>query len=239
MNFDFLIPYIQYVVYLIIIIIGIYAKTYFSEKAKIKALKKDNTELMEKQEEIKSNFIKQIEILKKDHQLDIEKRKYQYESKKEQYIKFFRFIDDFATDGNVATQEKFLPILDEYTNDYFNASDSDDNKGVTNAITTFSKKIQQLIFEANKDLFRIKQETNTIRLIASDKVIKMLDLYELAYDESFKQSSILLSKLPTLIITNNQKKMTQNQNDLLSVGKQIQMLKDNLIKQMRIELDEI
>jgi len=40
----------------------------------------------------------------------------------------------------------------------------------------------------NQDLFRIKQETNTIRLIASDKVIKILDLYELAYDEAFEHS---------------------------------------------------
>lgn len=51
-----------------------------------------------------------------------------------------------------------------------------------------SKKIQRLTFEANESLIKIKQETNTIRLIASDRIIQKLDLLELAYDKNMEQA---------------------------------------------------
>ena len=148
-------------------------------------------------------------------------------------------IDDFATEGNITIQNKFLPIFEEYNRNYLNASSRGDKKEETETITTFSGKIQQIMFEANKDLIRIKQETNTIRLIASNKIIKTLDQLELAYDESFEISSNVLRELPALILVNNQEEMALNQTKLFAVGETIKILRDNLINQMRIELDEI
>ena len=173
LHLDFIEPYLAYIVLLFFVLLILYIKTYVSEKAKIKALKNENEKL-----------VNETERIKKDFQLEIAKRKYQYESKKEQYLKFFKLLDEFSNENNIKTQEKFFPIVEEFNRNYLNATSNE-----TNAITVFSKKIQKLMLDANQDLLRIKQETNTIRLIASDAVLQKLDLLTLAYDNSMEVSN--------------------------------------------------
>ncbi len=93
---------ISYFSLMVIIIIGLlflYLKTYISQKAKNKALRNENLTLTQ-----------QIEDIKKRHELDIARRKYQYESKKEQYLKFFQLIDSFTGKQNLSYINKMTPI---------------------------------------------------------------------------------------------------------------------------------
>lgn len=239
MTFEFLIPYIQWLVYFTIGLIVLYVRTFVKEKAKNKVLRLQNSKLVDETESIKSRYNKEIEAIKKEHQLDIEQRKYQYESKKEQYIQFFRLLDDFSSKANIEMQEKLLPIIDEFNRNYLNAASRNNKKGETKATTVFSKKIQELMFEANKDLTRIKQETNTIRIIASDTIIKTLDLMELAYDRSFEESSQMMKDLQVQMLTNDQDGIANNQNRLQAIGNVILKYKNDIIQQMRSELNEI
>lgn len=239
MNFDFLIPYIQYLVYLIIILLAIYIRALITERAKASVLRKQNKILIEEKEEIKSKYNKEIEGIKKEHQLDVEKRKYQYESKKEQYLNFFKLLDDFGSNSNLEMQKKMLPIINEFNRNYLKAASLNNKKEETKAITVFSEKIHKLSFKANSEIIRIKQETSTIRIIASDQILKTLDLMELAYDKSFDESTKMLTELPTQILSNDQEAMAKNQQNLQAIGNVILKYKDDLIKQMRIELNEI
>lgn len=234
-NYKSIIALLAFIFSLFIIAI----KSYFTERGKLKAQMAENKKLVEQSESIKSKFNKELEEFKKEHQLEISKRKYQYESKKEQYIKFFRLLDDFSNENNIKTQEKFLPILEEFNRNYLNAASTNKKKNETAAVTVFQKKIQQLMFDSNKDLIRIKQETNTIRLIASDEILKRLDLLTLAYDDSFEASSKMMSNLAPLIIENNQDKMKTNQRELEICGMVINNIKNEIINLMRRELSEI
>jgi len=239
MTFDFLIPYIQWLVYFIIALIVLYLRTLIQEKAKNRVLRKQNAKLIDETELIKSKYNKEIEAVKKEHQLDIEKRKYQYESKKEEFIQFFRLLDEFSSYFNIEMQEKLLPIIDEFNRNYINAASRNNKKGETKATTVFSKKIQELMFDANKDLTRIKQETNTIRVIASDSILRTLDLLELAYDKSFEESSQMMKDLPVQMLTNDQEGMANSQKRIQVIANVILKYKNDLIKQMRVELNEI
>ena len=192
MNIDlkFLEPYLIYMIFAFLGLLILYIKTYTTEKAKMEVLKSENKKLIEETERIK-----------KDFQLEISKRRYQYESKKEQYILFFKLLDQFTNEANKSTQEKLLPILDEFNRNFLNSSSRNDKKGENNATSVMSKKIQRLTFEANESLIKIKQETNTIRLIASDRIIQKLDLLELAYDKNMEQAIKMMNDLPTLVST--------------------------------------
>jgi len=66
MKFDFLIPYIQYIVYVLIGLILLYLRTLVKERAKIRVLRKKNKLLTEETEEIKSKYNKEIEIIKNE-----------------------------------------------------------------------------------------------------------------------------------------------------------------------------
>ena len=214
-------------------------KSYFTEKGKLKAQISENKKLVAQTEKIKSKFSKELEELKKEHQLDISKRRYQYESKKEQYIKFFKLLDEFSNENNFKTQENFLPILDEFNRNYLKAISLNNKKNETNAISVFSKKIQKLMFDSNQDLIRIKQETNTIRIIASDEILKKLDLLTLAYDKSMEAANKSMNELLPLMLSNNQIKMQDNQRDIEIAGMIIKNITDEIIELMRKELNEI
>lgn len=224
----FLEPYISYIILSFFGLVILYIKTFTTEKAKIRALKGENKKLTEDSERIK-----------KDFQLEISKRKYQYESKKEQYINFFRLLDQFTSEANKSTQEKLLPILDEFNRNFLNASSRNDKKGESNAITVMSKKIQKLTFEANESLIRIKQETSTIRLIASDAIIHKLDLLEYAYDKNMEVANKMMNELTKKVMLNDQEGLRNDQREIEISAGVIKSIKDEIIELMRKELNEI
>ena len=230
MNIDlkFLEPYLIYMIFAFLGLLILYIKTYTTEKAKMEVLKSENKKLIEETERIK-----------KDFQLDISKRRYQYESKKEQYILFFKLLDQFTNEANKSTQEKLLPILDEFNRNFLNSSSRNDKKGENNATSVMSKKIQRLTFEANESLIKIKQETNTIRLIASDRIIQKLDLLELAYDKNMEQAIKMMNDLPKQMMSNDQYGMKKSQREIEISALVIKEIKDEIIELMRKELDEI
>lgn len=232
-------PYYPYIISLLILAAGIFCKAYLQEKAKQKALKSENKKLVEETEKIKSQFNKELEELKKEHQLDISRRKYQYESKKEQYIKFFQLLDSFTHDANTKNQEQLMEILNEFNRNYLNASLQNNSKNQNNAVVVMSKKIQHLTFQASQDLFRVKQETNTIKLIASDEVLKKLDLLQLAFDKSIEKSNKVMSDLPKLMMINDQEAMAENQKGLEISGLVTKQITEEIIEIMRKELQQI
>jgi|GEM_PF-1273850 len=214
-------------------------KSYFTEKGKLRAQISENKRLVQEAEDIKSKFNIELEEIKKEHQLEISKRKYQYESKKDQYLKFFRLLDEFSNENNIRTQEKFLPILEEFNRNYLNAKTTYKIKNETTAITVSQQKVQQLMFDSNQDLIRIKQETNTIRLIASKEILQKLGLLTLAYDESLVASNNMMKDLLPSMLDNNHEKMKEHQLKLEISGIAINNLKDDIIALMRQELNEI
>jgi len=230
MNIDlkFLEPYLIYMIFAFLGLLILYIKTYTTEKAKMEVLKSENKKLIEETERIK-----------KDFQLEISKRRYQYESKKEQYILFFKLLDQFTNEANKSTQEKLLPILDEFNRNFLNSSSRNDKKGENNDTSVMSKKIQRLTFEANESLIKIKQETNTIRLIASDRIIQKLDLLELAYDKNMEQAIKMMNDLPKQMMSNDQYGMKKSQREIEISALVIKEIKDEIIELMRKELDEI
>lgn len=230
MNIDlkFLEPYLIYMIFAFLGLLILYIKTYTTEKAKMEVLKSENKKLIEETERIK-----------KDFQLEISKRRYQYESKKEQYILFFKLLDQFTNEANKSTQEKLLPILDEFNRNFLNSSSRNNKKGENNATSVMSKKIQRLTFEANESLIKIKQETNTIRLIASDRIIQKLDLLELAYDKNMEQAIKMMNDLPKQMMSNDQYGMKKSQREIEISALVIKEIKDEIIELMRKELDEI
>lgn len=236
MDFNILIPYIPYLTYVCIGLLILYIRTLIVEKAKNKALRKVNKRLTEETEEIKSKYIREIENLKKEHQLDVEKRKYRYESKQEQYINFFKLLDELQKNSTLRTQSEMIPIIEEFNKNYISASNK---KNETKALTVFSEKVQKVIMSTNTELIKLRSETKSIRLIASDEVIRNLDKLEFIYEKTFEESNKMLSDLPLQIISNDQEGMNKNRITIEAIGTLAVNCQNELIRIMRKELNEI
>ncbi len=217
---------VLYIFTLCITLIIMFAISFIKESGKINALLMKNKKLTE-----------ETESIKKSHQLDLDKRKYQYESKKEQYITFFKKLDEFTNEQTLKNREQLIEILSEYDIDYLNAIDQ--NEKLQEATAKFIRKMRKLTFESYAELIKLKQETNTIRLIASEEIINQLDLLEFLYEELMSNSDSMIINLSSIIISENPDEINKNQQNLVDKANEIQIVKNAIIKIMRKELNEI
>ncbi|NOQ27918.1 MAG: hypothetical protein GQ564_21355 [Bacteroidales bacterium] len=214
---------------LIGLIIGLltgYLISYFKEKGKNKALLSDVKHLTEEKERIVS-----------DYKLDIEKRKYKYESKKEQYFKYFNLIDEFGKSSNNDFYEQFFPIVDKFNKEFLSA-DSDKNKELE-ALNTFSSNLNPMIAKSNENLVRLRAETHSIRLIANSTVLGLLNQMDKLYDISFDKSTLMLSEMGNNIISGNSDAINSQKEDVEALGLEIKNKHEELVSEIRKELDEI
>ncbi len=203
-----------------------YLISYFKEKGKNKALLSDIKRLTEEKERIISDF-----------KLDLEKRKYQYESKKEQYFKYFNLIDEFGKSGNDDFYDNFFPIVERFNENYLSANG--DKEKELEALNNFSASLNPMISKSNENLVRLRAETKSIRLIASKKVRYFLGQLDELYDISFEKSSFMLREMGNNMISDNQEIIDEQNRELHVLGQKIKTIHDELVEEIRIELDEI
>lgn len=209
---------------------------HFIERTKHKRLKRDNARLVHETEEIKSNYNRQLEELKRDHQLDITKRKHRYEKKSEEYMKFFTKLDELNSNLNTNSFDRLKTVLEEYNR---NAVYANSTGAQNKALTVFQKKIQAIILDSNKDLVKLRHETHNIKLIASDNVIYQLQLLEDGFENLFDESNRLIAMMPALVLGNNEEAVNVAKEIVMKKGLEVEEIKKELIKTMRMELNDI
>lgn len=206
------------------------------EKYKRNNILKDNKKLISQSEQIKFEASKQLEELRKEHQIDLHTRKYIYESKKASYSNFFVKIDEMNTEINVKSAEKMQLFVEEYTK---NLMKSLTEKEQHKATALYQKRTQSLMLDASKSLIQLKHETNEIRLHASDEVISQIDLLEVGYCRLIDEGNHLLNAMPQIVNSQSQELIAVLQAPILQHAEQVEFYKREVIKQMKKELKEI
>lgn len=209
---------------------------YLNERSKRRALLNDNKRLVEETEKVKAEFNEKLEELKKDHQLDISKRKYQYESKKASYVSFFKKLDQLNSEIGLKSAMKMQEMTQKFTESCLNSkSDEEYNRG----IQEYQLSTQSILSESHQDINKLKHETSEIKLHASDQIIEGLNKFELVYERIMEESNKLIQQMPSIILSGDSTLMTLNQQDLIREATEAERIKEELIKNMRQELNEI
>lgn len=203
-----------------------YLISYFREKGKNKALLSDIGRLTEEKERITTEF-----------KLEIEKRKYKYESKKEQYFKYFNLIDEFGKASNDEIYESFFPALEDFSRNFLGA-DGDKNMEL-DALNSFSSIGNRLISKSNENLIRLRAETNTIKLIANSTILELLNNMDELYYLSLEKSSLMLKEMATNISMGNSDAINSQRQEVEFLGTEIKRLHEMLVSEIKRELDEI
>lgn len=182
---------------------------------------------------------KDLEKLRHKHTLDLQKRSKMYELKTTQFQNYFRLMDEFARKHRSDFSEKFKPLLDRFMQDYLKAESCQDQQGSTQAITQFGSGIGHLTAAGHKEYLAMKSETNSLRLIASDSVITLLDRVQAANDAALSAANELMNEYVQLFVTRNHLELERRQRILHQAGDVITDLRAQLMEQMRKELSEI
>src|SRR5688572_21492456 len=112
-------------------------KIFFAERVKVKAAESTNRKLMQETEQLKSTYARELEELKKDHQLEIRKRTYLYELKKGEYAKYFLVLDKYTADFHLTSLAQLMAQSKILIAQVLDASQRNDTAGLNNASTTF------------------------------------------------------------------------------------------------------
>ncbi|OPC55098.1 hypothetical protein DSC47_11145 [Elizabethkingia miricola] len=219
------------------ILLTLFIKSYFTEKGKLKAQKELNFQLNNEIEKIKYNYNLKLEGLKKEYELDIIKRKSRYETKAKFYVDFFRLMESSTYNNYKNIVDEFLPIIDEFNRNFMNANSLLKNE--KKATLVFQKKLQKLLFNYNEEYYIIRQQTNGIKLVASKEVIDHINFLDDMYKTAQEQTNQMLNNLIKIVIYGDTKliDISKNLSELQSTL--LITVKDELIKQMRLELDNI
>ena len=129
------------------------------------------------------------------------------------------------------------PIITEFYAGFL--ATIDDKTEQNKVCTVYMEKIQNLMNENNTELMKVKQETNTIRLIASQEVIELLNLMERTYDYMFDTSAQIINMLPNNIMKNGQIVLQKHVEILTEISHSALNIKEHLIQQMRNDLNKI
>lgn len=105
------------------------------------------------------------------------------------------------------------------------------------ALNSFSEVIQELIAQMAELEIKVKSETNGLKLIASDKIMILLNELEVLLKQSFKATTDFFNQYIDLL--QEPEKLQSVSEESIAIGLKVQNKRDELMAQMRIELDEI
>lgn len=228
----------EYITLLISFFLGIaagYFVAYGKEKGKNRALNEDIENLEEQKQQVQIKYTKEIEELKKNNALNIELRKHKYEEKKKQFSKFFTFLDEFHAKRNEIFIERFGPIHSKFMENYLVDDESTQNE----AITEFNQGMIALFGELNQELLKLTTETNSIRLISSSALDGFLDELTANVGEATNTAHEMLKIMASPEFWADQTILSPLQEKAQEQGREIITIRDNIRKQMKIELNQI
>ncbi|MCI9700797.1 hypothetical protein JL830_18050 [Vibrio parahaemolyticus] len=204
--------------------LAIYLTAYSKAKGVNKALKEDINELESSKQRIITNHALELEKIKKHHALDIERRKYQYDSKKVQFENFFRLIDEFNRRNNNVFRERF-PILFERL---LCGCMSGDPAKTKESTLSFNREMMALFNELNREQTKVTTESNGIRLVASEVMDRLLDELENAIAAATEGTMDMLKFLATPEYMANQSLLEPYQNKVTQLGERVISCRDAL-----------
>ena len=226
------------------IIIGIvlgavsgFLATYLKKKAQNRALLEDIKRLEEEKRAVEKKFVVEIEQVKKEHNLEIEHRKYQYEDKRKVYSDFCNDLDKYQSQGQVIFKEKMMPMMTRL----FSSIENGDGTGETLEVS-FAEYFSEMILlcnDLNLAFVEVKNQTNKLRLITSDEAENLLNELLVNLEQTKNLSNEFMQYLATPAGMQDKESQAKLTTVLTELGQQNEVIRTSLIKQMKTELQSI
>lgn len=228
----------EYIIALLTFLGGLgvgYFAAYVKAKGKNRALKEDIESLEDQKQQVQIKYSKEIEELKKNNTLNVELRKHKYQEKKDQFSKFFMLLDEFHNKSNEIFMERIGPIFSNFMENYL----VDDEQTQNEAIAQFNQKMMSLFNELNQEYLKLTTATNSIRLITSSVLDDLLDKLNTKVGDATNTAHNMLKMMASQEFWSDQTILQPIQIKAEAEGKEITAIRDNIRKQMKIELDQI
>lgn len=218
-------------------VVGGFLATYLKKKAENLALLEDVKRLEEEKRIVEKKFVIDIEQVKKEHNLEIEHRKYLYEDKRKVYSDFCNDLDNYQSQGQVIFKERMMPMMTRLFKSIDNSDGSTESLEVS--FSDYFSEMLLLCNDLNLSFVEVKNQTNKLRLITSDEAEKLLNDLLINLEQTKDLSTEFMQYLATPNGMNDKEKQSELTNTLTELGQKNEIIRTSLIKQMKNELQSI
>lgn len=217
--------------------IGGFVLAYLKKKAQNLALLEDVRRLEEEKRAVEKKFVVEIEQVKKEHNLDIEHRKYQYEDKRRVYSNFCNELDKYQSQGQVVFEKRLKPML----NNLFSVIEQSNgsHESLEFSLTECFSEMVELCNDLNLAFVEVKNQTNQLRLSISNEAEELLNELLTNLEQTKDLSNEFLQNVVSPDVLRDKEGQAQLTGVLVELGKRNETIRSNLISQMKSELQSI
>jgi len=131
--------------------------------------------------------------IKKSLTVEIEKREWPYDEKRQQFVNYFKLLDEFHRKNNEIFTLQFHPIMHRFL-----VSNSVEDEAARNlAIIEFNREVKNLFNQLYEEQQKVNSETDSIRSFSSDTLDELLDMLESAVKQSTDDAAEVLKFMAT------------------------------------------
>jgi hypothetical protein len=167
--------------------------------------------------------------------LDLERRKRVFNLKVGQYERYVGMLDEFGRKYQTGLFSRVEPIFKQFMSAML-AANNEQLK--TSALAMFSQQMLGVFDESSLEWFKLKAESKSLKLSASDSLISLLEELETLVEGSKDSAQGFIKRLPILITSNDTKEISRLQSELNQQAESIQVKSRALAHQMRLDLKE-
>ncbi len=172
-----------------------------------------------------------------DMNLDLERRKTVFTMKTSSYERYVRMLDEFGARHQTGLFRRMQPCFATYMESMVKANG--DNVAVRTALSKFSQDVLIFIDEASQNFLKIRAETRTLKLTASDQLVAFFDALDSEMEKSMNDAQTFITDLPKLQLSGNQEEINTRLGVCAQSGAVLHRYSKEIEAQMRIELKEI
>ncbi|EJB8417920.1 hypothetical protein MW329_004439 [Vibrio vulnificus] len=184
----------------------------------------------------KSWHERQLKRLEQDLRFDAERRLKVFDLKATEYANYVASLDQFGKKNQSEIMGRMQPIFDQYLNDFMAASAENDQEKTREVLVWFSQQISLIMREGGEDFFKLKSESNRLKLIATDEMLGTFQQLEDLTELSMNTAHEFMGKLTEIVL--NQQTLIQEEYlaKLNDISSDIQAQSKLLMTQMRAEI---
>ena len=179
---------------------------------------------------------RQLKRLEQDLRYDSERRLKLFDLKATEYANYVTNLDAFGKKNQTELMARMQPIFDKYLNDYLAASTEENEAKQREVLVWFSNQISHVMREGSEDFFKLKSESNRLKLIATDEMLSTFTALEELTELSMNTANEFMGKLVEIIVHKQNDVQDAYLAKLTQISAQIKIEADNLMTQMRNEI---
>jgi len=187
----------------------------------------------------KQRHERDLKQLEQDLRYRADRRLKIFDLKASEYAKYVTDLDSFGKKNQIEMPERMQPIFNEYLQNYLAASEAGDKEKERQVIGWFGSQISGLMQESLKDVLKLKSESNRLKLIATDEMLKTFDRLEQLTQESMDCSNDYMKNFTEIVFNQQNEETEAFQLKAAKLANEIQEQSKTLLNQMRQELSDI